>query len=60
MFLLLELCWDLIIGESSENIEYCLNMPENCLGGWNPGNELCSEAHVGALCEQCDIDNIRG
>ncbi|CAD8168810.1 unnamed protein product [Paramecium pentaurelia] len=46
--------------ESSENIEYCLNMPENCLGGWNPGNELCSEAHVGALCEQCDIYNIRG
>ncbi|CAD8121080.1 unnamed protein product [Paramecium sonneborni] len=46
--------------ENSENIEYCLNLPENCIGGWNPGNDLCSEAHIGALCEQCDLYNIRG
>lgn len=37
--------------ESSIKIEYCLNLPENCVGGWNPGNDLCSEAHIGALCE---------
>ncbi|CAD8164426.1 unnamed protein product [Paramecium octaurelia] len=46
--------------EYSDKIEYCLNLPENCVGGWNPGNDLCSYAHVGALCEQCDIYNIRG
>ncbi|CAD8125569.1 unnamed protein product [Paramecium sonneborni] len=46
--------------ESSNKIEYCLNLPENCIGGWNPGNDLCSEAHIGALCEQCDMYNIRG
>ena len=37
--------------ESSHLIEYCLNMPENCIGGWNPGNDLCNSAHIGALCE---------
>ncbi|CAD8067418.1 unnamed protein product [Paramecium sonneborni] len=46
--------------ENNDNVEYCLNMPENCIGGWNPGNDLCSEAHIGALCEQCDIYNVRG
>ncbi|CAD8196346.1 unnamed protein product [Paramecium pentaurelia] len=46
--------------EYSHAIEYCQNMPENCIGGWNPGNNLCVNAHVGALCEQCDIYNVRG
>ncbi|CAD8169725.1 unnamed protein product [Paramecium pentaurelia] len=46
--------------ESNEMIEYCLNLPENCVGGWDPGDELCDFAHIGALCEQCDIYNIRG
>ncbi|CAD8128511.1 unnamed protein product [Paramecium sonneborni] len=46
--------------ENNENIEYCLNVPKNCVGGWNPGNDLCDYAHIGALCEQCDIYNVRG
>ncbi|CAK84354.1 unnamed protein product (macronuclear) [Paramecium tetraurelia] len=46
--------------ESNEKIEYCLNQPENCVGGWDPGDGLCDLAHIGALCEQCDIYNIRG
>ena len=24
--------------ESNEMIEYCLNLPENCVGGWDPGD----------------------
>ncbi|CAD8210964.1 unnamed protein product [Paramecium octaurelia] len=46
--------------EYSHTIEYCQNLPENCVGGWNPGNNLCISAHIGALCEQCDIYNVRG
>ncbi|CAD8125630.1 unnamed protein product [Paramecium sonneborni] len=46
--------------ESNEIIEYCINLPENCIGGWDPGDDLCDYAHIGALCEQCDIYNIRG
>lgn len=37
--------------EKNEIIEYCLNLPENCVGGWNPGDDLCDFAHIGALCE---------
>lgn len=32
-------------------IEYCLNLPKNCVGGWDPGDGLCELAHIGALCE---------
>ncbi|CAD8196278.1 unnamed protein product [Paramecium pentaurelia] len=46
--------------EFSHTIEYCQNLPENCIGGWNPGNDLCISAHIGALCEQCDIYDLRG
>ncbi|CAD8095790.1 unnamed protein product [Paramecium primaurelia] len=41
-------------------IEYCYNFEFNCLGGWNYGDVSCSLGHIGALCEQCDIYNIRG
>ncbi|CAD8194348.1 unnamed protein product [Paramecium pentaurelia] len=41
-------------------IEYCYNFQLNCLGGWNYGDVSCSLGHIGALCEQCDIYNIRG
>ena len=32
----------------------------NCLGGWSTGDKSCLKGHIGALCEQCDIYNIRG
>lgn len=34
-------------------IEYCGNMPGNCLGGND--NFTCKTGHAGALCEGCDI-----
>ncbi|CAD8128827.1 unnamed protein product [Paramecium sonneborni] len=44
----------------SDQINYCFKNFENCKGGWSVGNELCIEGHLGALCEECDIYNIRG
>ncbi|KAM3129390.1 hypothetical protein pb186bvf_018538 [Paramecium bursaria] len=41
-------------------VTYCYNFPVNCNGGWNPGDESCTVGHIGALCEQCDLYNIRG
>ncbi|CAD8189351.1 unnamed protein product [Paramecium pentaurelia] len=41
-------------------INYCLNLQENCLGGINEGDNSCYIGHIGALCEQCDLYNIRG
>ncbi|CAD8111451.1 unnamed protein product [Paramecium primaurelia] len=41
-------------------ISYCMNLPMNCNGGWNVGDKSCYTGHLGALCEQCDLYNIRG
>ncbi|CAD8096842.1 unnamed protein product [Paramecium sonneborni] len=41
-------------------IEECQNLRINCLGQWNFGDSSCYTGHIGALCEQCDIQNIRG
>ncbi|CAK68311.1 unnamed protein product (macronuclear) [Paramecium tetraurelia] len=41
-------------------ISYCINLPKNCNGGWNEGDTSCYIGHLGALCEQCDLYNIRG
>ncbi|CAD8193801.1 unnamed protein product [Paramecium octaurelia] len=38
----------------------CFKKPSFCVGGWKVGDDLCSKGHVGALCEECDIYNIRG
>ena len=41
----------------SDIVVECYNLKENCLGG--PGNtslELCYEGHIGALCEECDLE----
>ncbi|CAD8063527.1 unnamed protein product [Paramecium sonneborni] len=43
----------------SEIVTYCLNLPENCNGGWKPGNPSCYTGHMGALCESCDIYGVR-
>ncbi|CAK64107.1 unnamed protein product (macronuclear) [Paramecium tetraurelia] len=40
--------------------EYCSNDPSNCLGGWETGDITCIIGHIGALCEACDIYNVRG
>lgn len=44
----------------SSTIEACINNELNCAGGWDVADNLCSIGHVGALCEECDINNIRG
>ncbi|CAD8108038.1 unnamed protein product [Paramecium primaurelia] len=44
----------------SNIIEYCYHLPQNCKGGWLPGDVSCQLGHIGALCEQCDLYNIRG
>ncbi|CAK78319.1 unnamed protein product (macronuclear) [Paramecium tetraurelia] len=44
----------------SDLIEKCQKYPSKCLGGWFPGELSCSIGSIGALCEECDIYNIRG
>ncbi|EWS71783.1 transmembrane protein, putative (macronuclear) [Tetrahymena thermophila SB210] len=39
----------------NDNIEPCSNQFSNCAGGKGVGDQLCSEGHIGALCEVCDI-----
>ncbi|KAM3136869.1 hypothetical protein pb186bvf_010954 [Paramecium bursaria] len=46
--------------EINDHIEFCLRNSQNCIGGWNTGNQLCQIGNIGALCEQCDIYNIMG
>ncbi|CAD8109137.1 unnamed protein product [Paramecium sonneborni] len=43
----------------SDNIEQCENF-DNCLGGWNVNYESCAVGSIGAICNECDIYNIRG
>ncbi|EWS75586.1 transmembrane protein, putative (macronuclear) [Tetrahymena thermophila SB210] len=38
----------------SENVLKCYNLPANCIGG-SYGNQSCYEGHIGALCEECDL-----
>ena len=45
---------------NSNQITYCINLPENCMGGWIEGDSSCHFGPIGALCEQCDIYNIIG
>ncbi|EAS04488.2 transmembrane protein, putative (macronuclear) [Tetrahymena thermophila SB210] len=39
---------------SSDIIVQCSNLQSNCVGG--SSNQTCYEGHIGALCEECDID----
>lgn len=41
----------------TDNILECKNNPDNCIGG-TAGNQVCKLGHIGALCEDCDIENI--
>ncbi|CAK64062.1 unnamed protein product (macronuclear) [Paramecium tetraurelia] len=44
----------------SKFINKCTRQKNLCLGGWKPGDESCSLGYIGALCEECDIYNIKG
>ncbi|CAK61293.1 unnamed protein product (macronuclear) [Paramecium tetraurelia] len=44
----------------SDFIEQCFKNFKFCKGGWGYGNQICDLGHIGALCEECDIYNIRG
>ncbi|CAD8149192.1 unnamed protein product [Paramecium octaurelia] len=44
----------------SKFINKCTRQKTLCLGGWKPGDESCSLGYIGALCEECDIYNIKG
>lgn len=35
----------------SSKIEECFHLLENCLGEWKPGDDSCTQGHIGALCE---------
>lgn len=41
--------------DRSPYIVLCKNKAENCVGGLHVGNDICTEGHVGALCEECDV-----
>ncbi|CAD8067419.1 unnamed protein product [Paramecium sonneborni] len=44
----------------SDFTEKCFKNQAFCQGGWFVGQNLCIPGHIGALCEECDIHNIRG
>ncbi|CAD8112865.1 unnamed protein product [Paramecium sonneborni] len=44
----------------NDQIEECYNLKDNCLGLWDYGDTSCYLGHIGALCEQCDIQDTRG
>lgn len=46
-------------GNESDIILECKNNPDSCVGG-EAGNGLCKKGYLGALCEDCDIENSLG
>ncbi|CAK84548.1 unnamed protein product (macronuclear) [Paramecium tetraurelia] len=44
----------------NDEISRCIIGLEKCLGGWAAGPDSCIQGSFGALCETCDIYNIRG
>ncbi|CAD8126371.1 unnamed protein product [Paramecium sonneborni] len=45
---------------NNDIINECINLIDNCNGGWEVGDTSCFQGHVGALCEECDLYNLRG
>ena len=45
--------------ETSSMIEKCYQLEANCVGGLKWDNELCYKGHFGALCEECDVHNLK-
>ncbi|CAD8201980.1 unnamed protein product [Paramecium pentaurelia] len=44
----------------SDLIEYCFKFVDFCEGGWVVSDNLCLVGHIGGLCEECDMYDIRG
>ncbi|CAD8119965.1 unnamed protein product [Paramecium sonneborni] len=44
----------------TNKVSNCLNLLSNCLGGLIEGDQSCTNGHIGALCEECDLYNTRG
>ncbi|CAD8044006.1 unnamed protein product [Paramecium primaurelia] len=44
----------------SNNIEQCKKYPNRCLGGWDASDNTCFIGSLGALCEECDLFDLRG
>ncbi|CAD8198400.1 unnamed protein product [Paramecium pentaurelia] len=44
----------------SDYAEYCFKNSQFCNGGWQVGDYTCNQGHIGGLCEECDVYNIRG
>ncbi|CAK78654.1 unnamed protein product (macronuclear) [Paramecium tetraurelia] len=44
----------------SNKIEQCKKYPNRCLGGWDVSDNSCFIGSFGALCEECDLFNLRG
>ncbi|CAD8135526.1 unnamed protein product [Paramecium octaurelia] len=44
----------------SNKIEQCKKYPNRCLGGWDVSDNTCFIGSFGALCEECDLFNLRG
>ncbi|CAD8201964.1 unnamed protein product [Paramecium pentaurelia] len=42
------------------SISQCINLLQNCNGGWSQGDNSCTVGHIGALCEECDLYDSRG
>ncbi|KAM3138356.1 hypothetical protein pb186bvf_009632 [Paramecium bursaria] len=45
---------------SNDQIEICNQNSQNCIGGWDVGFASCQIGYLGALCQECDLQNIRG
>ncbi|CAD8072151.1 unnamed protein product [Paramecium primaurelia] len=44
----------------SDYTTQCFKNLLNCKGGWTVGDQLCLRGHLGAMCEECDIYDVRG
>ncbi|CAD8115237.1 unnamed protein product [Paramecium sonneborni] len=44
----------------SDYVESCFKNLLFCIGGWQAGDNTCIQGHIGALCEECDMYDIRG
>ena len=44
---------------ASSIFELCYQLELNCVGGIKWNNELCHQGHIGALCEECDVQNFK-
>jgi len=51
--------WRNSLYDEAPNILYCLNNPNNCVGGGGFGNDLCFLGHIGPRCESCDALGIK-